>query len=343
MSVNVSLFAGAGWQFFDANGVMLSGGLVYSYVAGTSTPQATYTTSAGNVAHANPIVLDASGRVPSGGEVWATDLAGYKFVLKTAAGVTIGTYDNLTTGVSASTLMYDQGGVGAVSRTVTSKLQEWISVEDFGAVADGVTDSTAAFNAALLAAGGQYVFVTSGAYYISGLVTGAFFSVGSVTINNGTVVTITNLPQVFVTPPGPADDILLSNGTSWVSASNRVFPTGTKMLFVQTAAPTGWTKILTDNDAALRVVSGSVSSGGSTGFITTMSSFTVGATTLTTAQMPAHTHTYVDSSGTSFSVVCGQSGGGSGQTGSTGGGGSHTHSSTALDIKYVDAIYAVKT
>ena len=224
MSVNVSIFAGAGWQFFDANGVMLSGGLVYSYVAGTSTPQATYTTSAGNVPHANPIVLDASGRVPSGGEVWATDLAGYKFVLKTAAGVTIGTYDNLTTGVSASTLMYDQGGVGAVSRTVTSKLQEWISVEDFGAVADGVTDSTAAFNAALLAAGGQYVFVTSGAYYISGLVTGAFFSVGSVTINNGTVVTITNLPQVFATPPGPADDILLSNGTSWVSASNRVFP-----------------------------------------------------------------------------------------------------------------------
>jgi hypothetical protein len=344
MSVNVSLFAGAGWQFFDSNGVMLSGGLVYSYVAGTSTPQSTYTTSAGNVAHANPIVLDASGRVPSGGEVWATDLAGYKFVLKTSAAVTIGTYDNLTTGVSASTLMYDQGGVGAVSRTVTSKLQEWISVEDFGAVADGVTDSTAAFNAALLAAGGQYVFVPSGAYYISGLVTGAFFSVGSVTINNGTVVTITNLTQVFVTPPGPADDILLSNGTSWVSASNRVFPTGTKMLFVQTAAPTGWTKILTDNDSALRVVSGSVSSGGTVGFIASIASSTSGATTLSTAQMPAHTHSFsAVMGGCTLTIAgCGGYGNNSANTGSTGGGGSHTHSLFG-DIKYVDAIYAVKT
>ena len=51
MAVNLSPVAGAGWQFFDNNGAPLSGGLIYTYLAGTTTPQATYTTSSGNVAN----------------------------------------------------------------------------------------------------------------------------------------------------------------------------------------------------------------------------------------------------------------------------------------------------
>jgi hypothetical protein len=81
MTVNLSMLAGAGAQFFDNNGVPLAGGLVYTYAAGTTTPQATYTTSSGGTAHANPIVLDSAGRVPSGGEIWLTDAVSYKFVL----------------------------------------------------------------------------------------------------------------------------------------------------------------------------------------------------------------------------------------------------------------------
>ena len=96
MAVNLSMLAGAGAQFFDNSGVILSGGLVYTYAAGTTTPQASYTTSAGNTAHTNPIVLDSAGRVASGGEIWLTDAVAYKFVLKTAAAVTIATYDNVT-------------------------------------------------------------------------------------------------------------------------------------------------------------------------------------------------------------------------------------------------------
>ena len=65
-SVNLSAFGGAGWQFFDNNGVPLSGGLIYSYAAGTTTPQETYTTSLGNIAHTNPIVLNSAGRIPGG-------------------------------------------------------------------------------------------------------------------------------------------------------------------------------------------------------------------------------------------------------------------------------------
>jgi len=97
MSVNLSAFGGVGWQFFDNNGIPLTGGLIYTYAASTTTPQATYTTSVGNIAHANPIVLDSTGRVP-GGEIWVTVGLAYKFVLQTSANTLIATYDNITNG-----------------------------------------------------------------------------------------------------------------------------------------------------------------------------------------------------------------------------------------------------
>ena len=94
MSVYLSPIGGAGWQFFDSNGNPLTGGKLYTYAAGTTTPQTSYTTTAGNVAHTNPIVLDAAGRVPSGGEIWLSS-AQYKFVLTSSADVLIATYDNI--------------------------------------------------------------------------------------------------------------------------------------------------------------------------------------------------------------------------------------------------------
>jgi hypothetical protein len=155
MTVNLSLLAGAGAQFFDNNGVILSGGLVYTYAAGTTTPQTAYTTSAGNVAHTNPIVLDSAGRVSSGGEIWLTQNQTYKFVLKTSASITVGTYDNISgssdpgniyaafAASSGSSLIgYLPAGANAVATTVQTKLRESVSVADFGAVGDNSTDDT---------------------------------------------------------------------------------------------------------------------------------------------------------------------------------------------------------
>lgn len=92
MAVNLSPIGNA-QQFFDNTGVPLNGGLLYTYQAGSTTPLATYTDINGTVANANPIVLDASGRLAS--EVWLTYGVNYKFVLKNSAGSTIGTYDNI--------------------------------------------------------------------------------------------------------------------------------------------------------------------------------------------------------------------------------------------------------
>jgi len=93
MTVNLSPVAGAGWQFFTDTGTVLSGGLLYTYAAGTTLPATTYQDSAGLVPSANPIVLDSAGRVS--GEVWLTSGTSYKLVLKTSVGVTIWTMDNL--------------------------------------------------------------------------------------------------------------------------------------------------------------------------------------------------------------------------------------------------------
>ena len=94
MAVLLSPYGGVGAQFLDNSGNVLTGGKIYTYAAGTTTPQVTYTSSNGATPHSNPIILDASGRVPSG-EIWLTDGLVYKFVLTTSTDVLIATYDGI--------------------------------------------------------------------------------------------------------------------------------------------------------------------------------------------------------------------------------------------------------
>jgi hypothetical protein len=100
MSYNLSPLGGAGWQFFDNNGIPLSGGLLYTYAAGTSTPLATYTNSSGSIANSNPIVLDSAGRPPN--EIWLNGAYNYKFVLQTASAIQIWSMDNLGGGLPSA-------------------------------------------------------------------------------------------------------------------------------------------------------------------------------------------------------------------------------------------------
>ena len=101
MAVNLSPVGGVAAQFFDNSGQVLTGGKLYTYLAGTTTPATTYTTNVGNVANSNPIILDAAGRVPSSGEIWLTSGINYKFVLKTSTDVQLWSTDNLS-GVPSS-------------------------------------------------------------------------------------------------------------------------------------------------------------------------------------------------------------------------------------------------
>ncbi len=83
-----------GFQGFLSNGDVNSGGLLYTYAAGTSTPLATYTTAAAIIQNSNPIVFDSAGRPPQ--EIWLLLGTGYKFQLNDSLGNPIATYDDIS-------------------------------------------------------------------------------------------------------------------------------------------------------------------------------------------------------------------------------------------------------
>lgn len=134
------------------------------------------------------------------------------------------------------------------------------------------------------------------------------------------------------------------------------FPSGTKMLFQQTAAPAGWTKQSNANynDSVFRCVTGAVNDPTSTNpgranFLTTfMAQTTVGNHSLTSAEMPIHVHaiyaSQIGAAGSANFTSYSSNPGGSVQTSSTaqaGSGGSHNHTLTT-NISYVDLIVATK-
>lgn len=147
-----------------------------------------------------------------------------------------------------------------------------------------------------------------------------------------------------------------------------VFASGTKMVFNQTAAPTGWTKVTgSGNDTALRVTTGTVGTGGSVAFETAFasqsavaSSGAVAGHSLSIAELAHHAHvltiyTVAGGGGThTHRVTDNGTGyynnqGGVGSNAGTGSGGAHTHSFTQpqisainLDVSYVDVIIATK-
>jgi hypothetical protein len=130
MAVKLSPLAGAGWQFFDNLGIPLAGGLLYTYTAGTTTPQATYTSNTGTITNANPIVLDSAGRVTN--EIWLTANTSYKFVLQTPAAVTIGTYDNISgindiTGLTSTISILRGDGFGGVGNVTVGSGLSYVS------------------------------------------------------------------------------------------------------------------------------------------------------------------------------------------------------------------------
>lgn len=160
-------------QFFDANGNPLSGGKLYSYDAGTTTPRATYTDSTGNVANANPVILDTRGEA----SVWM-DSGTYKLALYTSSNVLVWTVDGVG-GPDVATLAqlaasggsalvgFLQAGTGAQTRTVQSKLRDTVSVKDFGAVGNGIADDTVAIQNAVNALSANQTLVAEGHFLIS--------------------------------------------------------------------------------------------------------------------------------------------------------------------------------
>lgn len=110
--------------FADSSGLPLSGGKIYTYAAGTTTPKASYTDATATVPLANPVILDSAGRA----EIWL--VGAYKVVVKDSLDNVIHTTDNFTvlnaTG-DMNTSVYDPAAVNeqlvglTASQTLTNK------------------------------------------------------------------------------------------------------------------------------------------------------------------------------------------------------------------------------
>ena len=291
--------------FVDAAGEPLVGGLLYTYIAGTTTPQATYTDSTAVTANTNPIVLDSRGEA----NVWLGG-AIYKFVLKDADDALIWTVDNISAPTAAVSPVLS-GNVTIDSNTPSPALQ------------------------------------------ITQTGTGAVLKVQDSADPDVTPFIIDATGQVGIGTAAPSAALEIASPGVFKGAW-AYLPTGTAMLFAQTSAPTGWTKSTTHDNKALRVVSGSASSGGSVAFTTAFASQavagTVGNTSLTIAQMPAHTHQVGGYAGASAasgtSTLMNYPGTSNYTTSSQGSGDAHTHTFTGtainLAVSYVDVIICTK-
>lgn len=284
VAYNLSSFAGAGAQFFDSNGDPLTGGKLYTYTAGTTTPKATYTTNSGAVANANPIILDAAGRTPN--EIWLEVGVQYKFILKTSADVTIGTYDNLPAindPFSINSLLSNVTGTNAIAATATPTLTAYAAGQTYSFVAansntaaatlaiDGLTaksitkNGTAALTAGDIQAGkltwveydGTSFQLVNNIVYggsiengtivsLSAPVTVAQGGTGRATLTANNVLLGNGTTAVQFVAPGAVRNALRSNGTTWASTPISDAPQGSRAALRITVASNSTATVTAD-------------------------------------------------------------------------------------------------
>ena len=148
----------------DVNGNAVAGATVAVYLYGTTTPATIYSDNG-----ITPIVGN-SVTTSSVGEFFFYAANGRYSLTVTAVHFTSDAYNDITlfdpTDDGAAAINFLQAGTGAVVRTVQAKERDTVSVKDFGAVGDGVTDDTAAIQAAILAGAGKTIYFPAGTYRI---------------------------------------------------------------------------------------------------------------------------------------------------------------------------------
>jgi hypothetical protein len=341
----------------------LSGGsnINASNIASGTIANARTTASSSN--GASTIVLRGASGEFAAGAITGTSFSGNGSAITAinATAITTGTLDNARTNATsangASTLVLRDANGSFAGNVITGTTGTFTNISGNGV-------SLTAINASNIS---------------SGTLSATRGGTGSANLTANNVILGNGAGTVQVVAPGTANNVLTSNGTTWISQAGgggggTTIPAGTVMIFGQTAAPTGFTKLTDQDNAGLRVVSGTASTGGSVNFTTAFASQTptgsvsitavsgsAGATTLTTPQIPSHSHTFLPAFQTNVTPRNAANGSAPGNpqvpasTSSTGGDGSHTHpfsfssgsgtfsgNAINLAVKYVDVIRATK-
>lgn len=215
MAVNLSPVGGAAAQFFDNSGNVLTGGKLYTYLAGTTTPAITYTTSTGNTAHSNPIVLNAAGRVPDSGEIWLTDAILYKFVLKDQNDVQISVWDNIA-GINSNFVNYvtqQEIQTATAGQTVfnLADITYQPGTNNLSVFVDGVNQ---------YGPGAPYAYDETDAdtvTFLTGLYAGALVKFTSAIVQNVDVASASQISFVgFEGQVGTVQDLADDDGANWI-------------------------------------------------------------------------------------------------------------------------------
>ena len=201
-SVNLSpLFNGT--TSFGPTGTILAGGQLFTYQAGSSTPLATYTTSSGTVANANPIILGSDGKLPN--ELWLQYGYAYKFVLEDANSNLIDTYDNIAgiiTSIPATSPAVPSGCILLWSGSVGSIPSGFV-------LCNGSNSTPDLRDKFIVGAGNTYTVGQTGGY-----------TTATITQANLPDVNFTATSTSVVTDPGHQHTIPIGGGNGSVNSSN---------------------------------------------------------------------------------------------------------------------------
>lgn len=218
-------------QFESAAGVPLSGGKLYTYTAGTTTPLATYTDATGATPNPNPVILDSRGEAA----IWL-GAASYKFKLTDANDVEIWTVDYIsapTSGVSpilsgnvtidsdtpGPALKITQTGTGPVMRVQDSADPDSTPfiIDSDGQVGVGTATPAAPLDVTGAARLGSLTLTSAPLPIASGGTAATTASAARTSL--GVAI---NTDVIGYVAPGASGNVLLSDGTNWTSSPRSV-------------------------------------------------------------------------------------------------------------------------
>ena len=226
-------------QFLNANGQPLAGGTICTYAAGTTTPLATYTTSAATTQNATcalpgvgGISLNAAG-MPTSGGIYVTSGVAYKYVAYDSGRNVVWTQDNVhipppagasgaiqfnLNGVMGSDSSFSYNAtshslkVGSISATLTDAGGQVYNVKGYGAAGDGATNDQASIanaQAAVTSAGGGTLYFSHGSYVMTGI-----------TLTSNETVRCADPGTALLAPPGSNFVMFQANSISNVRIEN---------------------------------------------------------------------------------------------------------------------------
>lgn len=224
--------------FYDNNGDPYAGGKLNSYVAGTSTPLATYTDVSEGTANANPVILDSAGCA----DVWLGD-GSYKLNLTDSADVSVWTVDDIQ-GETAAGFLAEVNSISTSTNITSAYDQDFIVVtaaSTLSLLAAATAEEGFTFSV-YNASSGNVTVDPDGSEEINDTTTLTIYPGGTATVvSDGDEWFTSGVSLGIPSNPSPASgDVLYFSANGSPEWGSFGIPTGTVLFYASSTAPSGW-------------------------------------------------------------------------------------------------------